>query len=116
MLRGKVIFLSNVHDNNIINVGQKTKVFWTFCGPFFCGKVIFCSWELVRCPKNFLRILEHAGELPHKFQADPLTRSRDLGFQKLKNFQKVDPGPPRRGHIFGDFSRFFIDFFILLLL
>ena len=38
-----------------------------------------------------MRILEHAGELLDKFQADPLTRSRDIDVLKWKIFQKVLP-------------------------
>ena len=60
--------------------------------------------------KNFLRILEHAGQLLNKFQAVPLTRSRDLGFLKLKNFPKVGPRRrrgPSAGPIFVDFCEIF---------
>ena len=60
--------------------------------------------------QTFLRILEHAGQLLHKFQAVPLTRSRDIGVLKWKNFPKVGlrrPDGTSTALIFVDFQEFF---------
>ena len=59
-----------------------------------------------QCPKIVWHILEHAGQLPDKFQADRCRRSRVIVCEKSKNF------PPRvaSATVDPDFDANFVDF------
>ena len=87
--------------NNIVDVLEyKQRPKSIACiGETFCGKQ-------PQCPKKFLHILEHAGQLPHKFRPDWLGSFREITFKRRRNLKKID----FCAHLGGRFFRIFIDF------
>ena len=69
--------------------------------------------ELVRCLKNFLHHVQHAGHLLCKFHDDRVSRSRDLEGEKLKNFGKRVTGGRRKLDFPPRISSIFLEFFDL---